>query len=204
MTFSRSQVLLHNLRNQHACYYRAMPDAGYLRQLEQRAETAIRAAFQSGDPPTSAELQADHCRECSETNAIFKCKRWEEVAAADLVGNPPVSLLTPAAFQYYLPALMLRTVEAPQQLDCLPAGVIGMLSAPNGKPSARLADLLRKLDEAQIAAVRAFLSVCEAREKLDRCPPEAFASAPVSKPLARAIAFWGLRGPRANRFDGCR
>jgi hypothetical protein len=135
-------------------------------------------------------MRNDHCPECAETNAIFAGKRWEEIVVADLAGNPAVSLLTAAGFRYYLPALMLRCVEAPEEGDCLPAGMIGMLSPPNGKPSARLAELLGGFDQAQVAAVRAFLDVFEAREKMNRYPPEAFDFAPASKELSRAIAYW--------------
>jgi hypothetical protein len=173
-----------------------MADVTHLRQLEDRAVAAIRSAFPSGAPPTASEMRNDHCPECAETNAVFTGKRWEDIAVADLAGNPAVSLLTAIAFRYYLPALMLRCIEAAVKLDCLPASVVGMLSPPNGKPDARLADLLGGFDQAQVGAVRAFLHVFEAREKMDRYPPEAFDTVPASRVFTRALAFWSdPRGP---------
>jgi hypothetical protein len=172
-------------------------DQAYLRQLERGAQAAIRAAFPDEDPPPSEELENPHCPECSEVAARFSGKRWVDMTVADLAGNPPVTLLTASAFRYYLPALMLRCVEAPGALDCLPEAVMSMLSPPNGKPGAILAELRQRLDEAQRIAVCAFLAVLEAREKMDRYPPEAFESAPASKPLARAISYWSRREGRA-------
>ncbi len=161
-----------------------------LRALEREAAEAIRAAFPDLDPLAETELESTHCEECQDVSAMFRGKRWTDVTTADLAGNPPVSLLNVTAFVYFLPALMLRSVEAPEQLDCVPTEVLGALSPPNGKPSRKLAEVKRRFSLAQRAAVRAFLAVCETREKIDEYPPEAFDSVPASKPLARAIAYW--------------
>jgi len=165
-------------------------DETYLRGLESKALTAIRSGFPRGIPPTAADMRNDHCPECQGTAALFASKHWDDVTASDLAHNPALTLLTEAGVRYYLPALMVLCVEAPGALDCVPSGVVGLLSPPNGKPSARLAEMHRSFDDAQRAAVAAFLEVAAAREKWDRFPPEAFDTAPVSKPLQRAIAYW--------------
>ncbi len=164
-----------------------------LDKLVREAVAAIHAAFPDAPPPSPAEMHGDHCPECIATNAVFAGRRWQEITVADLARNLPVSLLTPAAFRYYLPALMLRSVEAPGLLDCVPEGVVGSLSPPNGKPSEDMAAVYATFDEAQIRAIVAFLRVFEAREKLDGYPPEAFEWAPVSRSLARAIDYWSGR-----------
>ena len=155
-------------------------------QLETRAVAAITAAFPDRGPPGPAEMHSDHCEECAKTNAIFAGRLWQELAPADLTGNPPVSLMTSAAIRYYLPALMCRCLEASGLLDCLPSMVVGILSPPNGKPPERLAAVYATFDEAQVAAIVAFLEVFEAREKLER-------GGAVSKPLARALSYWTTR-----------
>lgn len=161
--------------------------------LEAEACAAIRAAFSRGDPPSAEEMRNDHCPECRETNAIFAGKRWQEITARDLAGNPPVSALTAQGFRYYLPALMVLCIEATTELDCVPMGVLDSLSPPNHKPSGKLAEASRSFDDDQTRAVRAFLAVLAAREKLDAQPPEAFDSTPPTRVLARAIAFWSAR-----------
>ena len=170
-----------------------MVEATHLRELERTALTVIRAAFPIAEPPSSAEMQNDHCPECREVSAVFVGKRWDAITASDLAGNLSVCLLPAPGLRYYLPALMLRCVEAPEQLDCVPDSVIATLSPPNNKPDAQLASLLASVNQAQVAAVLAFLRVFEARYKIDRFPPEAFEYVPASKVMVRAIAFWTER-----------
>ncbi len=64
-------------------------------------------------------MRNDHCSECQETVGRFMGKRWPEVSVSDLSGNPGPSLLTAPGFRYYLPVMMLRSVEARSELDCL-------------------------------------------------------------------------------------
>jgi len=94
---------------------------------------------------------------------------------------------------------MLGCLEAPVQGDCLPIAVVGLLSAPHGRPSAQLAYLSGSCDRAQVAAVVAFLTALEAEEKIELYPPEAFESGPVSKPLARAIEHWSRESAGSPR-----
>ncbi|HVH46379.1 MAG TPA: DUF6714 family protein [Labilithrix sp.] len=161
-----------------------------LRERENHAVASIEAAFPLDAPPTASEMQNDHCPECAEVSALFAGRRWDDIRVVDLVGNPSVSFLTGAGFRYYLPALMLRCIEAPVEVDCVPLSVLGRLSPPGGKPNAKLAELRASFDPARIGAVHAFLLVLEAREKIDWYPPEAFDSVPPSKGLARALAYW--------------
>ena len=84
----------------------------------------------SCSPPTPQQIHNDHCPECKDVAARFSGKRWSEVSVASLQTNVAVSLLNPIAFLYYLPALLLLSVEAWEQLDCLPESLVSSLSPP--------------------------------------------------------------------------
>ena len=167
-----------------------MTPAARLKELESAAIHAIRTAFSAGEPPSADQMRNDHCPECADTNAIFEGKHWQEITVDTLRANPAVSLLTIAALRYYLPALMLRCIESPLELDTLPSGIVSHLSPPNGKPSARLGDLRRSFTRAQNDAVVSFLRVQEARNKISEYPEEAFDDAPATRVVTRAIEYW--------------
>jgi hypothetical protein len=167
------------------------PSEVNLTQLERHAAEVIRTAFANVDPPAASDVQSEHCPECHETNALLAGKRWQDIAAA----VPPtfsVQLLTVAAFRCYLPALMTACMEARDELAEVADFVVASLSPnnpENWKPDERVRELLRTYDRDQLEAICAFLGVMEARE---RCQygPDVYAFVLVSKPLARAIAFW--------------
>jgi hypothetical protein len=167
-----------------------------LNRLRQEAERAIRSAFPDDEAPSPADMGNDHCPECQETAARFIGKRWSALAAGDLLGNPEPGLLTAPGFRYYLPAMMLLSMECAAELDCLPDGVIGVLS-PKGTPiSVKDAERLR-FTRAQAQAIVGFLRFFELRKKLDWSEPdrpdEAILAVPTERPLERAIALWTAR-----------
>ncbi len=172
-----------------------------LETLRRAAVEAIEGAFPVGEPPSDHELRNDHCSECKETIGRFIGKRWPDVSVADLSGNPSPALLTAAGFRYYLPAMMLRSMEAKTRLDCFPDSVIAELSPPGGKLSARGKDRLRDFTDAQIHAILAFLMFLEAVEKAAWAgpdwPEDAIAAVPTDRPLSRAIKYW--RGRASSR-----
>jgi hypothetical protein len=177
-----------------------MTAAETLHRLEETATANIRTAFAATAEPDRAEVQNDHCPECQETAGRFAGRRWEEITVATLLlyPKPSVALLTPSAFRYYLPALMLRCIEAHRALDVLPDEIVGDLSPPNAKTAGRVDERSRDFSAAQVAAILAFLRVCEMREKIESGAEEALEWAPVSKPLARAIRYWTARAESAR------
>src|SRR5688572_5049835 len=100
--------------------------------LRKAAIAEIEAAFPVDPVPPVDAVTNDHCPECTEIAGRFFGKQWSQIMVSDLSGNPGPSLLTPAAFRYYLPAMMLRSMESPRELDCLPAALVGALSPPGG------------------------------------------------------------------------
>jgi hypothetical protein len=167
-----------------------------LSRLRQEAERAIRAAFPEGEAPSPTAMRNDHCPECRETAARFTGKLWSEILASDLLGNPTPGSLTVSGFRYYLPAMMLLSMEFPVELDCLPDGLIGALSPKGRSLSAKDAERLR-FTQAQARAIVAFLRFFELRKKLDWSQPdwpdEVILAVPTERPLDRAIEFWSAR-----------
>jgi hypothetical protein len=178
-----------------------MTAAATLRHLEEEATASIRAAFASIAEPSPADMQNEHCPECKETSARFAGKRWEDITVATLLlsPKPSVGLLTPVALRYYLPALMVRRIEAPRTLDVMPDEVIGQLSPPNAKATGRTDERLRDFTAPQAAAILAFLRVFEMRERIENAASEETLEwAAGSKPLVRAIKYWTVRAESAG------
>jgi len=164
-----------------------------LERMKGDAERAIRAAFPVEAVPSPDDLRNDHCPECAETAARFAGKAWPDINLDDVRGNPAPALLNAAGFRYYLPAMMLLAMSFTREVDCLPDGLIGMLS-PKG-PSLSAKDVERgRFTHAQAEAILAFLRFFELQRKVEWSQPdwptEAILSAPTERPLERAIEYW--------------
>jgi hypothetical protein len=161
--------------------------------LRTTAIAAIEAAFPLDPVPEVDDVRNDHCPECAELAARFSGKRWDEIALADLARNPSASLLTPVAFRYYLPAMMLRSMEDPRALDTFPYSLVSELSPPGGKPSPDRLATYAGLTTDQATAIIAFLrhyELCQAEET-----PDDRAGRRV---VTRALKCWGeVAGGRA-------
>jgi hypothetical protein len=166
-----------------------------LEQIKRDAVDLISAAFPVGDPPSFAEMQNDHCPECEETVARFMGRRWPDISVEDLAGNPGPSLLTPSGFRYYLPAMMVRSLEVERELGILPDSVVGMLSPAGGKLSEYHVPRLTGFTPEQVQAILAFLRCRDVSEKIQCSKPDwedewVLAIPTGDKVLGRAIEYW--------------
>jgi hypothetical protein len=158
-------------------------------ELREVARRAIEGAFPVEPLPAPEQVGSDHCPECRELAARFSVRPWPELGEAELKGNPSPSLLTAAAFRYYLPAMMLRSIEAPRELDSFPASLVSELSPAGGKPSEHARDRLSGFNRSQALAILAFLRHYEASEADDLLTTGA------RRVVARAIKYWsGVTG----------
>jgi len=65
-----------------------------------------------------------HCKPCEEISDYFKGKGWEGHSVEDLRDHhTALSLFTPEAFHYFLPAFMLASVESYDNMDILPDSI---------------------------------------------------------------------------------
>jgi len=167
-----------------------------LATLKSTAVEAIRRAFPVEAPPSAAEMENDHCPECREIASIFVGRRWTDVVPHDLLGNPGPSLLTDRAFEYYLPAMMCCCIEAPDELDCLPAAVVSELSPPRARGGAHRPQRLAAFGRDQAAAIVSFLRFTERWMREDAYGEEAadvYEDVAVDKVLERALEYWSER-----------
>jgi hypothetical protein len=101
----------------------------------QEVVRAVELAFEGGDVPPAAELVNDHCAECVETYRRFWSSprgfvRWQE--AAQRRGSPvETALLSPEAWRYYLPALIVWCVRDTKKVDVLVDNLVHQLT-PGG------------------------------------------------------------------------
>jgi hypothetical protein len=64
------------------------------------------------------------CRPCQEVAEFFKGKTWRGNSVEDLRDHHiALSLFTPEAFQYFLPAFMLASLESNDQINLLPDAI---------------------------------------------------------------------------------
>ena len=78
----------------------------------------IKDAFRGVDPPAASALMNNHCEECIETSWAFSQKRWEDLAA-DVGSYQETALLTPDAWRYYLPTIMIWCLRDTEIVDAL-------------------------------------------------------------------------------------
>ncbi len=161
--------------------------------LGKAARHAIEAAFPVAPLPTAEQVLNDHCPECRELAARLSVRPWTELTVADLSGNPSPSLLTAAAFRYYLPAMMLRSIESRRELDCLPMSLVSELSPAGGKPSEHGRERLTGFTDGQVLAILAFLRHFEASESEELRDDKS-----GRRLISRAIKYWsGVAGDPA-------
>ena len=153
--------------------------------LMQAARRAIEAAFPVAPLPEADQIRNDHCPECREFAERISVRPWPELRQAHLAGNPSPSLLTAAAFRYYLPAMMLCSMESHRELDCFPAALVSELSPAGGKPSEHRRDKLTRFNVDQVRAIIAFLRHHEATEAEDL-----LTDASRRRVVTRAIKYW--------------
>lgn len=65
-----------------------------------------------------------HCNPCEEIAEYFRGKGWEGHSVEDLRDHhTALSLFTPEAFHYFLPAFMLASIESYDNLNILPDSI---------------------------------------------------------------------------------
>jgi hypothetical protein len=65
-----------------------------------------------------------HCAECRRVAEYFKGKQWTGYPIEELRNNNvALSLFTPEAFQYFLPAFMLASIDSYEKGDIIPDAI---------------------------------------------------------------------------------
>ena len=120
----------------------------------------IETAFAGTELPPAEALVNNHCCECAEVSAAYRGKRWTEVTLDDVMTGREVSLLTVAAWRYYLPAFLTWTIRAPEVVDVLEDNLVFQLTPPrdgDGVPEWFAERCVNFFSPEQRAAIAAFL-----------------------------------------------
>ena len=90
----------------------------------------IRDAFADTEQPPRAALFNNHCPECVAVSAAYAGKPWADITLDDVVRGLETSLLSASAWRYYLPALLIWTIRAPETVDALQDNLVYQLEPP--------------------------------------------------------------------------
>jgi hypothetical protein len=91
----------------------------------------ITAAFADVAYPGPEALFNHHCCECAEVSSRYVYKRWTDIALEDILAGRETALLSPAAWRYYLPAVMVWCVRAPDAVDVIQDNLVFQLEPPD-------------------------------------------------------------------------
>jgi hypothetical protein len=151
---------------------------------------AVAAAFHGTVMPPATALMNDHCKECVETSRTFWDEKksfmsWE--AAADGRGQRvEAALLTPDAWRYYLPALIVWCVRDTRRVDVLVGNLVNELTPQRGIHEEWFEPRAIGFSTEQRRAVLAFLEWYQEREQAE------WASVGMDPPssVRSAIKYW--------------
>jgi hypothetical protein len=152
---------------------------------------AVAAAFRSTVMPPVTALVNNHCKECIGTFQAF----WDEQksfmswqAAAERRGACiEAALLTPEAWRYYLPALIVWCVRDTRQVDVLVDNLVHELTPRPGADNAWFEPRAIGFSAEQRRAILSFLEWYQQREQAG------WASIGAEPPgqARSAIKYWG-------------
>jgi hypothetical protein len=90
--------------------------------LKQTIETAFANVPYPGDD--NITRCSYHCAECRRIAEFFKSKTWSDLTLEDLrAHHVALSLFTPEAFHYFLPAFMLASMVSYEKGDVIPDAI---------------------------------------------------------------------------------
>ena len=156
----------------------------------------VKSAFAEVPYPGDKNIVQGSSLEAKEIEKFFKGKRWEDITLESLKSNPPMdpsaglSFMTKEAFQYYLPAYLMITLDYKREADVIPEFTIRALCIPEIPERDRDWHQLRvaNFTGPQRRAIKAVLEyVSELFEELPHA--KLYAPKPVS------IHYWS-NGPR--------
>lgn len=129
----------------------------------------IETAFSETSLPPEAMLMNNHCWECIETSRLFwnaprSFATWQE-AVRRAGARVEAALLTPQAWRYYLPALMIWCVRDTEEVDVLVDNLVNELTPPAGAGNEWFAPRARGFTTEQRRAICSFLAWYQAREE---------------------------------------
>ena len=108
----------------------------------------IQYAFSKTPYPGNDALTSCNCEECQMGVSRFRGKKWSRLELGDVgdEGGGP-GLLTPAAFQYFLPGLMRLVLDHPETIGWLDQKIVGRFVVSDGQPGISAREILRRVEQ---------------------------------------------------------
>ena len=100
------------------------------REASERMVDQIRRAFADVPQPEPALLVNNHCCECRDVSTALGGRPWQEISLEDLRRAQEMSLLSPAAWRYYLPAMLTWAIREPLVMDVMVDNLVYQLEPP--------------------------------------------------------------------------
>lgn len=96
----------------------------------------IRDSFSNVPYPGDGNLVSHRCSECDRVRDAFRTMKWEDLPdnIAEILQQNNlgfISFLTPAAFRFYLPGLMIANVENYKETGAIADSLISILTRPS-------------------------------------------------------------------------
>jgi hypothetical protein len=158
----------------------------------------VAAAFPSEPVPPQEQLLNGHCCECVEVSNAFGYKPWRSISLDDLRAGGESALLTPAAWRYYLPAVISWCVRAPESVDVIQDNLVYQLEPPEASKQNALhewfAERVWGFTDVQRQAILGYLNWYRERQEAE------YAALEMEPPrhVYRALEYWtgdtALRG----------
>ena len=149
----------------------------------------IAAAFAASERPAPAALRNDHCCECSATSDAYGGRPWTEITLQDVQRGGETALLSAAAWRYYLPAVMIWCITAPDAVDVIQDNIVYQLEPPadgRGVPE-WFSQRAPGFSDAQRAAIVAYLEWYREREEAQ------WPAGTAPRHVYNALEYWKAR-----------
>jgi hypothetical protein len=155
----------------------------------------IRRAFADVPYPGDDGLTSHRpCKECEGVAQVLQGRAWTSLSAVDVcdVGDA-LPLLTPSAFQHYLPAFLIGCIVDRDAVDIAWTSVMLGLRPNSQKDFEARAGLFSKAQADAVAAFLEWQDGIEREEHLSMRIPRRDETR-----FAKAIAYWKARGGAAR------
>lgn len=124
----------------------------------------IEAAFADARVPAADNI-SQPTYDDEGTSAYFRGKTWRGHSARQLRSlDFALTVMTPEAFAYFLPAFMIADIESPIEADTIPESLLFNLTPDAGIFPARAQSIIACLTPAQRAAVAAYFRYARLRD----------------------------------------
>jgi hypothetical protein len=155
----------------------------------------VATAFPRDPVPPREALFNGHCCECAEVSDAYGYKPWPDVSLDEVRAGAETALLTPAAWRYYLPAVITWCMRAPEAVDVIQDNLVYQLAPREATDEQSLHQWFRQrmsdFTDEQRGAIVAYLHWYRERPGVE----DRRLAVNSTQPVDRALAYWTQAPP---------